>query len=101
MSEELNIEELLAELEIYRWRDKKETILRDLKLTNYLSKWRREEIIEAYETNRSFALIELLDLSKEADDLLNKGYTVDEIIKAVMEWVKERLDEIEKEKENE
>ena len=101
MSEELNIKELLAELETYRWRDKKATILKGLKLTNYLSKWRREEIIEAYETNRSFALIELLDLSKEADDLLNKGYTVDEIIKAVMEWVKERLDEIEKEKENE
>lgn len=98
MNEELNINELLAELEIYRWRDKKATILKGLKLTNYLIKWRREEIIEAYETNRTFALIGTLIINKEADDLIDKGYTIDEIIRAVREWVKEK---IEKEKEDE
>ena len=99
-NEELNIEELLAELEIYRWRDKKATILKELGRGSYLSEYLRDEIINAYETNRPFTLIEVLTISKEADDLLSKGYTVDEIIKAVREWVKERLDEIEKQKEN-
>ena len=93
----LNVDELLAELEIYRWRDKKAVILKELKFGTYLSKWRREEIREAYGINRLFALIDLLDLNKEADDLIDKGYRVDEIIRAVMEWVKEHLDEIEKE----
>ena len=97
MSEELNIEELLAELEGYRWRDKKAVILKELDLRYYLTDYRRDKIISAYETNRPFTLIDLLNIIKEVDDLLSKGYTVDEIIKAVREWVKERLDEIEKE----
>jgi len=97
MNEELNIKELLAELAIYRWRDKKAIILKELGLTTYFSKWRREKITKAYETNSPFRLIELLDISKEADDLVSKGSRPDEIIKAVMEWVKERLDETEEE----
>lgn len=103
MNEELNIKELLAELEVYRWRDKKAVILKELDLHNYISEYKRDEIIKAYEANRPFTLIDSLyiSISKEADDLLSKGYTVDEIIRAVREWVKERLDEIEKEKEDE
>jgi len=98
-AEVLNIKELLAELEAYRWRDKKAIILKELGLTEYLSIYNRAEIINVYEANRPFTLIDLLNMSKEADDLLSKGYTIDEIIRAVREWVKERLDEIEKEKE--
>lgn len=101
MNQELNIKELLAELEFYRWRDKKETILKELELRDYLGEYRRDEIIKAYETNRPFMLFDILFINKKADDLINKGYTVDEIIRAVREWVKERLDEIEKEKEYE
>lgn len=100
MNEELNIKELLAELEVYRWRDKKATILKELGLTRYLTTYNRAEIINAYEANRPFSLIKELFRIKEADDLIIKGYTVDEIIKAVREWVEERLDEIEKEKED-
>ncbi len=100
MSEELNIKELLAELEVYRWRDRKADILKELGLTKYLSTYNRAEIINAYETNRLFALIDALFIIKQADDLINKGYAVDEIIRAVREWVKERLDEIEKEKKD-
>ena len=90
MNEELNIKELLAELEVYRWRDEKAVILKELGLTRYLTTYNRAEIINAYETNRLFALIEALFINKEADDLLSKGYTIDEIIKAVREWVKKR-----------
>lgn len=90
----------MEELEIYRWRDKKAVILKELDLSYYLVEERRNRIKNAYEKNRPFALIELLNNSKEADDLLIKGYKVDEIIRAVREWVKECLDEIEKEKEN-
>lgn len=89
---------LRDELAVYRWRDKKVVILKELGLTRYLTTYNRAEIINAYETNRLFALIEALFINQEADDLLSKGYTIDEIIKAVREWVKERLDEIEKEK---
>lgn len=99
--EELNIKELLAELEVYRWRDKKAIILKELDLRYYLTDYRRDKIISAYETNRPFTLIDLLNITKEVDDLLSKDYTVDEILRAIREWVKERLDEIEKEKENE
>ncbi len=101
-NKELNINELLAELEVYRWRDKKAAILKELGLTTYFSTYNRDEIINAYEANRPFALIEALGLiiNDKADDLVNKGYTVDEIIRAIREWVKERLDEIENEKEN-
>ncbi|MCK9482454.1 MAG: hypothetical protein M0R38_11995 [Bacteroidia bacterium] len=98
--EKLNIEELLAELEAYRWRDKKAAILKELDLRYYLTDYRRDKIINAYEANRLFTLIDLLNINKEADDLISKGYTFDEIIRAVREWVKERLDEIEKEKED-
>ncbi|MCK9482087.1 MAG: hypothetical protein M0R38_10065 [Bacteroidia bacterium] len=96
MTEELNINELLAELAVYRWRDKKAVILKELDLK--------------YEANRPFTLIEvlniskgaddLINISKESDDLLSKGYTFDEILRAIREWVQERLDEIEKEKED-
>ena len=100
MNQELRIKELLAELGFYRWRDKKAAILKELGLRRrHLSEWRRGEIIKAYEENRPFTLIERLVISKEADDLISKGYTVDEIIRAVREWVKERLDEIKIEKE--
>lgn len=99
MNQELNFKELLAELEFYRWRYKKETILKELKLNTYFTTYRRAEIINAYETNRPFILFELLDISREADDLISKGYTVDEIIRAVREWIQERLNEIKKEKE--
>ena len=100
MNEELNIKELLAELEVYRWRDKKAVILKELGLTRYLTTYNRAEIINAYEANRPFSLIKELFRIKEADDLIIKGYAMDEIIRAVREWVEERLDEIEKEKED-
>ncbi len=102
MNEELNIKELLAELEVYRWRDEKAVILKELGLTRYLTTYNRAEIINAYEANRPFSLIKRfkttntlyvylkLFINKEVDDLLSKGYTVDEIIKAVREWVKKR-----------
>jgi len=99
MNQELNIKELLAELEFYRWRDKKATILKELGLTKYLSTYNIAEIINAYETNRLFTLFDRLFIVRQADDLISKGYTIDEIIRAVREWVKERLDEIKKEKE--
>lgn len=101
-NKELNINELLAELEVYRWRDKKAAILKELGLTTYFSTYNRDEIINAYEANRPFALIKALNLiiNNKADDVINKGYAMDEIIRAVREWVKERLDEIENEKEN-
>lgn len=100
MNEELNIKELLAELAAYRWRDKKAAILKELGFRNYLTDYRRDEIINAYEANRPFTLFDVLFINEKADNLVSKGYTVDEIIKAVKEWVKERLDEIEIEKEN-
>lgn len=99
MNQELNIKELLAELEFYRWRDKKETILKELGFRSYLTEYNRDEIIKAYETNRPFTLFDRLFINEKADDLISKGYTVDEIIRAVREWVQERLDEIKKEKE--
>lgn len=95
--EELRIKELEAELETYRWRDKKAIILKELGLRSYLTDYNRDEIINAYKTNRVFTLIDVLYISKEADDLIIKGYAVDEIIRAIKEWTKERLDEIEKE----
>lgn len=100
-NEELKIKELLAELKVYRWRAKKAVILKEIGLGSYFSTIRRDEIINAYEANHPFALIELLNISKDADDLLSKGYKADEIIRAVREWVKERIDEIEEEKEEE
>ena len=51
MNEELNIKELLAELEVYRWREKA-VILKELGLTRYLTTYNRAEIINAYEANR-------------------------------------------------
>ena len=99
MNEELNIKELLAELEAYRWRDKKAAILKELGFRNYLTEYNRDEIIKAYKANRPFTLFDRLFINEKADDLILKGYEVDEIIKAVMEWVKERLDEIKIEKE--
>ena len=99
MNEELNIKELLAELAVYRWREKKAVILKELGLTKYLSTYNRDEIINAYEANRPFTLFDTLFIKNKADDLINKGYTVDEIIRAVREWMQERLDEIEKKKE--
>jgi hypothetical protein len=43
-NKELNINELLAELEVYRWRDKKAAILKELGLTTYFSTYNRDEI---------------------------------------------------------
>jgi hypothetical protein len=99
MNQESNNKELLAELETYRWRYKKATILKELGFTKYLSTYNRDEIIKAYKANRPFTLFDRLFINEKADDLILKGYEVDEIIKAVMEWVKERLDEIKIEKE--
>ena len=93
MNKETNIKELLAN----QWKNKKAFILKELDLKYYLSEYWRYKVKNAYQENRSFTLIELLMISKEADDLISKGYTGDEIIRAVREWVKERLDEIEKE----
>ena len=100
--EELRIKELEAELAAYRWRDKKATILKELGLTTCFSTYNRDEIINAYEANRPFALIKALNLiiNNKVDDLIIKGYAMDEIIRAVRDWVQERLDEIENEKEN-
>jgi hypothetical protein len=65
---------LRDELAVYRWRDKKAVILKELGLTRYLTTYNRAEIINAYETNRLFALIEALFINKEADDLLSNIY---------------------------
>jgi hypothetical protein len=90
---------LRDELAVYRWREKKAVILKELELRSYLTEYNRDEIINAYETNRPFTLFDRLFIKKKADDLINKGYAVDEIIRAVREWMQERLGEIEKEKE--
>lgn len=91
------IEKLLAELEARRWKDKKAAILKELEFRSYLTEYNRDEIIKAYKANRPFTLFDRLFINEKADDLIIKGYKIDEIIKAVMEWIKERLDEIEKE----
>lgn len=104
MSKELNVQELLAELEIYRWRDKKNLILK--KFGNNLnlgdvreSKFTNREIkIKAYEEKKWLALINYCHIYENVDELMLYGYTFDEIVRAIKEHIAETLAE---EKENE
>ncbi len=70
MNEELNIKELLAELEAYRWRDKKALIL------------------------KKFRLIDPCVIVDDVDDLMLQGYTFDEIVRAIKEHIAEQLAEL-------
>ena len=92
MNQESNNKELLAELETYQWKNIKRTILKELDLRSYLPEYNRVEIIP-------LTLFDTPFIIKQTADLISRGYTADEILRAIREWVNERLDEIKIEKE--
>ena len=98
MNNELNIQELLAELEAYRWRDKKALILERLGGDVFMGGIYREEKIKAYEEQKWITFMKLCYIYDEVDTLLLQGYTFDEIVRAIKEYIAEHLAE---EKENE
>lgn len=103
MNEEVSLEKkvalLEAELADYRWRDKKAVILKKLDLSNYKLMYDRVGKIKAYEEGRLLTLLELIHINSEADDLMLQGYTFDEISRSVKEWMRELLEEEEKQDE--
>lgn len=97
MNNELNIQELLAELEAYRWRDKKALILKRFGYRLRIDQYDRKEKLKAYEEQKWIRLIDLCYIIDEFDDLMSEGYTFDEIVRAIKEHIAEKLAE---EKEN-
>ena len=99
MNNEVNVQELLAELEAYRWRDKKALIVKELGNSLYIGgSYNREEKIKAYEEQKWITLMKTCYITDEVDTLMLQGYTFDEIIRAIKEHLAEQLAE---EKENE
>lgn len=99
LPDEVNVEELLAELEAYRWRDKKTLILRRFGRRLDLDFSGREEKIKAYEEQKWVRLIDVSYIIDEVDNLMLKGCTFDEIVRAMKEHIAEQLAE-EQENEN-
>jgi len=97
LPDELNVQELLAELEAYRWREKKALILNKFGYRLRLDEYDRKEKLEAYEKQKWVTFIKLCFLWEEVDALMLQGYTFDEIIRAIKEHIAETLAE---EKEN-
>lgn len=93
MNKELNIEELLAELEAYRWRDKKDIILKKFGRRLRIDQYDREEKIKAYEEKKWIRLIDRCFIIDEVDELMLQGYTFDEIVRAIKEHIAEQLAE--------
>lgn len=98
MSNEVNIQELLAELEMYRWKDKKALILKKFGYRLHLGSYDREEKLKAYKEQKWLGLMKTCFIIEEADELMSQGYTFDEILRAIKEYIAEALAE---EKENE
>lgn len=105
MNEELSLEKKVAELEAelagYRWKDKKAIILKKLDLSGYMSTYDRARRIKAYEEGRLLTLLDMMSVNSEADDLMLQGYTFDEISRAVKEWMKERIEALKAEEQDE
>jgi len=98
MNNEVNIQELLAELEVYRWRDKKTTMLKKFGYRLDLDSYDRKEKIKAYEEQKWLTFMKLCYIHDEVDALMLQGYTFDEIVRAIKEYIAEQLAQ---EKENE
>ena len=89
---EVNVEELLAELEAYRWRDKKALILNKFGYRLYLDSYYREEKIKAYEEQKWVTFMKACYINEEVDDLMLQGYAFDEIVRAIKEHIAEQLE---------
>lgn len=92
MNNEVNVQELLAELEAYRWREKKALILKKFGRRLDLEPYNREEKLKAYEEQKWATFIKLSYLIEEADALMLQGHTFDEIVRAIKEHIAEQLE---------
>lgn len=93
MSKELNVNELLAELETYRWRDKKAKILNKFGYRLHLDSYDKEERIKLYEEQKWVTLMKHCYINEEVDELMLQGNTFDEIVRAIKEHIAEKLAE--------
>ena len=93
LPDEVNVEELLAELEAYRWRDKKALIVKELGASLYISgSFNHKEKLKAYEEQKWIRLIDRCYIIDEVDELMSQGYTFDEIVRAIKEHIAEQLE---------
>ena len=84
---------LRDELANYRWRDKKALIVKGLGSGFYIGSYDREAKIKAYEEQKWVTLMKVFYITKEVDTLMLQGYTFDEIVRAIKEYIAEQLAE--------
>lgn len=92
MNKEVNVQELLAELEVYRWKEKKAAILKKFGYNLHLDSYDRKEKLKAYEEQKWIAFIKVCYIHEQADELMSQGYTFDEIVRAIKEHIAEELE---------